>query len=184
MADKQIIFDNDKLDGLFHELKHLPIDKVYSFAVLLRTYLEQSLYFYLKEKDLFEDLNLKTNADNRKNNLKKVESLILYIKHKHLIKDEIESSQIMTILRFNSKKDYSSASLKIMLDFVKNNELEDYLDTHQLKNLKHYIDRIKDGLDLAVHNIETIVDLEHNKRAWIHLEPLFEILSNNLSIED
>lgn len=90
----------------------------------------------------------------------------------------------MTILKFKSKKDYSSASLKIMLDYVKNNELENHLDRNQLKNLKHYIDRIKDGLDLAVHNLETIVDLEHNKRAWKHLEPLFDILSSNINIEE
>ena len=70
-----------------------------------------------------------------------------------------------------------------MLDYIKNNELENHLDTNQLKNLKQFIDLIKDGLDLAVHNIETIVDLGHNKRAWKHLEPLFDILSNNLNIE-
>ncbi len=184
LADKEIIFDNEKLDGLFSELKHLPIDKVYAFSVLLRTYLEQSLYFYLKEKKLFQDLSLKTNAENEKNSLKKVDVLIEYIKGKHSISDDIDPTDLMKILRFNSKKDYSSASLKIMLDYTKNNELENHLDTNQLKNLKHYIERIKDGLDLAVHNIETIVDLEHNKRAWKHLEPLFEILSNNLNEED
>lgn len=184
LADREIIFDNEKLDGLFAELKHLPIDKVYSFSVLLRTYLEQSLYFYLKEKELFEDLSLKANAENEKSSLKKVNKLITYIKGKHSIKDEIESAEVMTILRFTSKKNYSNASLKIMLDYIKNNELENHLDPNQLKNLKHYIDRIKEGLDLAVHNLETIVDLEHNKRAWKHLEPLFDILSNNLNIEE
>ena len=29
-------------------------------------------------------------------------------------------------------------------------------------------------------SIETIVDFSHNKRAWTHLEPLFDILSNNI----
>lgn len=183
LADKEIIFDNEKLDGLFFELKHLPIDKIYSFAVLLRTYLEQSLYFYLKEKKLLDDLNIKSNAENEKNSIKKVENLIAYIKGKYTVSENIETTEIMAILRFNNKKDYSNTSLKIMLDYVKNNELENHLDTNQLKNLKHYIDRIKDGLDLAVHNIETIVDFEHNKRAWSHLEPLFDILSTNLNIE-
>lgn len=182
--DKEIIFDNEKLDYLFAELKHLPIDKVYSFAILLRTYLEQSLYFYLKEKKLFEDLSHKTNSEANKNSLRKVQTLIQYIKKKHHVKDEIESSEIMSILRFNSTKDYSNASLKIMLDYVKNNELENHLDSQKLRNLKHYIERIKDGLDLAVHNIETIVDLSHNKRAWIHLEPLFDILSNNIYTQE
>ncbi|MFT5819313.1 MAG: hypothetical protein ACI8ZM_000536 [Crocinitomix sp.] len=181
--EQEIIFDNEKLDGLFLELKYLPIDKVYSFSVLLRTYLEQSLYFYLKSNLLFEDLSLKTNEENEKNNSKKIKTLINYIKGRHSISEDLNEEEIMNLLRFNNKKDYSSASLKIMLDYVKNNELENHLDTNQLKNLKHYIDRVKDGLDLAVHNIETIIDLEHNKRAWIHLAPLFEILSNNLTTE-
>jgi len=183
-ADKEIIFENEKLDGLFSELKNLPMDKRYSFAVLLRTYLEQSLYFYLKEKKLFDDLSLKANQENERNSLKKVDSLITHIKAKYKITEEINPEQIMSILKFKSNKDYSNASLSLMLDYVKNNELNEHLDTNQLKNLKHYIDRIKDGLDLAVHNLGTIVDLEHNKRAWFHLEPLFDILSNNLTIEN
>lgn len=168
---------------MFLELKHLPIDRIYSFSLLLRTYLEQSLYFYLKQNNLLEDLSLKSNEENERNGLKKVETLINYLKGKYKVKEEIETKDIMSILKFNGNKDYSNASLKIMLDYVKNNELENHLDTNQLKNLKFYIDNIKNGLDLAVHNIETIVDLSHNKRAWTHLEPLFDILSNNLNTE-
>jgi len=182
--EKEIIFDNEKLDTLFLELKHLPIDKIYSFSLLLRTYLEQSLYFYLKQNELLVDLSLKTNELNEKNGLKKVETLINHIKGKYQVQEEIEATPIMGILKFNGNKDYSNASLKIMLDYVKNNELENHLDTNQLKNLKFYIDNVKNGLDLAVHNIETIVDLSHNKRAWTHLEPLFDILSNNLKTEN
>jgi hypothetical protein len=182
--EKEIIFDNEKLDTLFFELKHLPIDRIYSFSLLLRTYLEQSLYFYLKQNELFQDLSIKTNEENEKNGLKKVETLINHIKRKYQVQNEIETTPIMGILKFNGNRDYSNASLKIMLDYVKNNELENHLDTNQLKNLKFYIDNIKNGLDLAVHNIETIVDLSHNKRAWTHLEPLFDILSNNLKTEN
>lgn len=182
--EKEIIFDNEKLDTLFLELKNLPIDKIYSFSLLLRTYLEQSLYFYLKQNELLENLSLKTNEQNEKNGLKKVETLINHIKGKYQVQEEIETVPIMGILKFNGNKDYSNASLKIMLDYVKNNELENHLDTNQLKNLKFYIDNVKNGLDLAVHNIETIVDLSHNKRAWTHLEPLFDILSNNLKTEN
>ncbi|NBL66000.1 hypothetical protein GV828_12400 [Flavobacterium sp. NST-5] len=183
-GDKEVIFDNDKLDGLFQELKNLPIDKVYSFAVLLRTYLEQSLYFYLKENSLLDSLSTKTNEENEQNSLKKVTTLVTHIKGKYGVTAEIDSTQIMSILRFNSKKDYSNASLKIMLDYVKNNELDNHLDTNQLKSLKHYIDRIKDGLDLAVHNLEFIVDANQNKTAWKNLEPLFDILSNNINREE
>mgnify|MGYP006368568417 FL=1 len=165
---------------MFNELKQLPIDKIYSFAVLLRTYLEQSLYFYIKQKDLQKKLTAKTNEENEKNGLRKVELLINHLKGKYNIKDEIDSMPIMGILKFNGNKDYSNASLKIMLDYIKNNEIDDHMDINQLKNLKFYIDNIKNGLDLAVHNIETIVDLSHNKRAWNHLEPLFDILSNNI----
>lgn len=182
--EKEIIFDNEKLDTLFFELKNLPIDRIYSFSLLLRTYLEQSLYFYLKQNELLEDLSLKSNEENEKNGLKKVETLISHLKGKYQVKEEIETTPIMAILKFNGNKDYSNVSLKIMLDYVKNNELENHLDTNQLKNLKFYIDNVKNGLDLAVHNIETIVDLSHNKRAWTHLEPLFHILSNNLNTEN
>lgn len=182
--EKEIIFDNEKLDTLFLELKHLPIDRIYSFSLLLRTYLEQSLYFFLKQNNLLENLSLKTNEKNEKNGLKKVETLISHLKGKYQVNGEIETAPIMSILKFNGNKDYSNTSLKIMLDYVKNNELENHLDTNQLKNLKFYIDNIKNGLDLAVHNIETIVDLSHNKRAWTHLEPLFDILSNNLNTEN
>lgn len=179
--EKEIIFDNEKLDTLFSELKHLPIDKVYSFAVLLRTYLEQSLYFYLKENNLLENLSLKTNEESRKNGLKKIETLISHIKGKYKVQGKIETAPIMGILKFDGNKDYSNASLKIMLDYVKNNELDNHLDANQLKNLKLYIDNVKNELDLAVHNIETIIDLSHNKRAWKHLEPLFDVLSNNIT---
>lgn len=178
--DKEIIFDNDKLDGIFLELKNLPIDKVNSFAVLLRTYLEQSLYFFLKENKLFDSLSIKTNEETEQNSLRKVQTLISHIKGKYGVKEDMDSVQFMSILRFNSNKDYSNASLKIMLDYVKNNILDEHLDANQLKSLKHYIDRIKDGLDLAVHNLEFPVDLGHNKTAWTHLSPLFEILSNNI----
>ena len=178
--DKEIIFDNEKLDSLFNELKHLPIDKIYAFSVLLRTYLEQSLYFYIKQNALIDKLTLKANEENEKNGLKKVELLIKHLRGKYNFKEDIDSIPIMGILKFNSNKDFSNSSLKVMLDYVKNNELDDHLDTNQLKNLKFYIDNIKNGLDLAVHNIETIVDFSHNKRAWTHLEPLFDILSNNI----
>lgn len=183
-ANNEIIFDNDKLDSLFSELKSLPTDKKYSFAVLLRTYLEQAIYFYLKEKKLFDNLSSKTSQEAERNSKKKVDSLILYLKRKHKINDEIDSEEIMSILKFKGAKDYSNASLKTMLDYVKNNELDEHLDTNQLRNLKDYLDRIKDGLDLAVHNIERFVDIEHNRTAWRHLEPLFGVLSNNLTIEN
>ena len=52
------------------------------------------------------------------------------------------------------------------------------------KNIKAYIERIKMDLDLAIHNIETIIDAEHNKRAWQHLEPLFVYLSENINTEN
>lgn len=183
-ASKEIIFDNEKLDSLFVELKSLPIDKKYSFALLLRTYLEQSLYFYLEKRELFDDLDLKTNEKAQKNSRKKVETLTNYLRNKYSITETIEEDEIMNILKYNQKKDYSNASLKIMLDYVKNNELDEHLDAAKLKNIKDYIERIKSGLDLAVHNLNTIVDSEHNKRAWLHLEPLFDILSENLLQEE
>lgn len=182
--DKEIIFDNEKLDSLFAELKGLPIDRKYSFALLLRTYLEQSLYFYLEEKELFPILADKAGEENKKNGLKKVENVIKYLKQVHKITEDIDSNRLMNILKFNSSKEFSDASLKLMLDYVVKNELVNYLDNNTYKNTKDYIERIKMGLDLAVHNIKTIVDIEHNKRAWQHLEPLFVFLSENINTKE
>lgn len=181
--DVEIIFNNDKLDSLFEELKTMPNEKYYAFAILLRTYLEQSLYYYLKTNQLFDNLSKKTNEAAIEEIRKKVNYLIQYVKNTHDINEEINQEQIMNILRFNSSKDYSNASLKIMLDYLSNNELQKYFDVQQTKNLKNYLTRIKDDLDLAVHNIETYIDLSHNKRAWSHLQPLFLTLSQNINTE-
>jgi hypothetical protein len=182
--DKEIIFDNEKLDGLFLELKTLPLDKRYSFAILLRSYLEQSLSFYLKENNLLGELSDKVSEENKKNGLKKVKNVIDYIKSVHHIEDDIDSEKLMNILKFNSDKEYSDTSLKAMLDYVVKNKLINSLDNDMYKNTKDYIERIKSGLDLAVHNINTIIDVEHNKRAWQHLEPLFVYLSENINTEN
>ena len=182
--DKEIIFDHEKIDSLFAELKTLSIDKKYAFSVLLRSYLEQSLYFFITEKKLMNDLAIKAKEENRRDGLKKVETLIKYMKGVHHVTDEVDSERIMEILKFNSNKDYSDASLKLMLDYVIKNHLGESLDTNTYKNLKDYVERIKMGLDLAVHNIETIIDVEHNKRAWQHLAPVFVYMSESLSVEE
>ncbi len=179
--DKELIFEDEKLDELFSEMKDLPIDKKYSFCMLIRTYLEQALYFYIRENSLFEILNDKTSEENQKNGLRKVEAVITYIKGKHSINEDINSDDLMNILKFNLSKDFSSTSLKAMLDYVMKSDFVNHVDTNSYKSTKDYIERIKVGLDLAIHNIETIIDLEHNKRAWKHLEPLFDFLSTNIN---
>lgn len=70
-----------------------------------------------------------------------------------------------------------------MLDYVLKNILINYLDTKKYINLKNNIERIKMRLDLAVHTIETIIDAEYNKRAWLYLEPLFHYLNENIKLE-
>lgn len=184
-GDKEIVFDNEKLDELFAELKSLPLDKRYSFALLIRTYLEQSIYFYLKEKGLLENVSLKIQEKKQKDNEAKIESLVRYLAGKFSIsKEAVDKDKIMEILKFKHSEGYVDVTLKGMLEYIKNNELNNYLDATTLRNLKQYIDLVKNDLDLAVHNIKTIIDLESNKRAWKHLEPLFEILSNNIKIEE
>ena len=103
------------MDNLFSELKTLPFDKKYSFAVLLRTYLEQSLYFFIQENDLLGELSDKLSDDNKKNGQKKVDTLIKYIRDVHNIDKDIDSEKCMSILKFNSNKEYSDTSLKAML---------------------------------------------------------------------
>ena len=180
--DKDIFFDNDKLDALFAELKGLTNDKKYAFSVLLRTYLEQSLYYFIEQNQLFEEYSNKVGQDAKKNGQAKVKTLITYLKGKHDLQEPISEDEIMNILKFNNDKaDYSSASLKPMLDFVLTTKLANDLDTQTYKIVKNQIDIIKSSLDLSVHNLKYFADIESNKKAWSDLEPLFIYLSNNIN---
>ncbi len=183
--DKEIFFDNDKLDALFSELKGLTNEKKYAFSVLLRTYLEQSLYYFIEQNQLFEEYSNKVGQDAKKNGQAKVKTLINYLKGKHGLQEPISEDEIMTILKFNNDKaDYSSASLKPMLDFVLTTKLANDMDTQTYKIVKNQIDIIKSSLDLSVHNLKYFADIESNRKAWSDLEPLFEYLSNNINIAE
>lgn len=177
----EIIFDHDKLDEMFIELKTLPINKKYAFAVLIRTFLEQTLYYFLKQNSLFDELNNKTKEEKIKNNSKKVDTLISYLKGKHKIKEDVNEEEILKILKFEGTKGYSNASLKPMLDYVINRQVVDNVDEATFQNLKQYVETVKKDLDLAVHNLENYVDIDANKRAWNTLYPLFVFLSDNIS---
>lgn len=89
----------------------------------------------------------------------------------------------MSILKFNPSKDYYDVGLKAMLEYVVRYRVVTEFDTQTYKNLKDYVERIKMGLDLAIHNINNIVDLTHNRKAWSHLEPLLKFLSENIPDE-
>lgn len=115
--DYYMSFDSGKLDLLFEELKLLPIERHYSFAILIRTYLEQALYFYLDKRELNERLNAKTNKKRQEDGMAKVKALIKYIKGTNSADIDIDTDNCMRILKFNGDKDYTSASLKIMLDY-------------------------------------------------------------------
>ena len=180
--DKEIFFDNNKLDTLFAELRGLTNDKQYAFSVLLRTYLEQSLYYFIEQNQLFDEYSNKIGQDAKKNGQAKVKTLINYLKGKHGLQEPISEDEIMNILKFNNDKaDYSSASLKPMLDFVLTTKLANDLDTQTYKIVKNQIDIIKSSLDLSVHNLKYFADIESNKKAWSDLEPLFIYLSNNIN---
>lgn len=179
--DYYISFDNEKLDLLFEELKQLPIERYYSFAILIRTYLEQVLYFYIDKNDLTDKINEKTTQKRKNDGLAKIKTLITFIKGKYNVIEEIGEDDFMRILRFDGDKEYSS-SLKIMLDYVKNFELKEIInEPTKLKSIIDYIDNVKNGLDLAVHNIDYTIDVNVNRRAWNTLEPLFSALSKNIN---
>lgn len=183
--DKEIFFDNDKLDTLFSELRGLTNDKKYAFSVLLRTYLEQSLYFFIEQNGLMDEFSKKVGQDSKKNGLTKVKTLITYLKNKHNLQEPISEDEIMNILKFNNDKaDYSSASLKPMLDFVLTTKLANDLDSQTYRVVKQQIELIKNSLDLSVHNLIFFADIESNKKAWTELEPLFDYLSNNIHTEE
>ena len=183
--DKEVFFDNEKLDTLFAELKGLTKDKNYAFSVLLRTYLEQSLYYFIDQNHLMDDFLRKEGQDAKKNSQAKVKTLIAYLKGKHNLQEPISEDEIMNILKFNNgKADYSSASLKPMLDFVLTTKLANDLDSQTYKFVKQQIELIKNSLDLSVHNLKFFADIESNKKAWAELEPLFDYLSNNIHTEE
>lgn len=181
--DKELIFNDEKLDTLFAELKGLPIDKKYAFSLLLRTYLEQTLYFYLLKNNFLDDLSEKVNNNVKKNGNTKVKSLIKFLKSQYNISDVIDENKIMDILRFNNvKKDFSSISLKPMLDYVLNHKLIDSLDPQTYKVVKAQVELIKNQLDLSVHNIIYFADIETTKKAWHDLEPLLNYLCSNTNV--
>jgi hypothetical protein len=180
--DYYISFDSEKLDLLFEELKHLPIERYYSFAILIRTYLEQVLYYYIDKKGLNENMNEKIIQKRKTDSLAKIKKLIAFIKGTYKVNEEISEADFMRILRFEGDKDYSHSSLKIMLDYIKNNELKEIIsESTKLKSITEYIDNVKNGLDLAVHNIDYTIDVNVNRRAWNTLEPLFNALSENIN---
>lgn len=182
--ETNIYFGNDKLDLLFTELKSLPIDKVYSFGVILRAYLEQCLYYFIYKNNLLDELSRETANDSIKNSEAKVKKVIEYLKKdKNASKNAEDVDRCMTILRFKPSPEYSSIGLKAMLDYVLKNHLSGHVDTQIYRNLKVFIELYKDSLDLVIHNINTIVDADHNRRAWSHFEPLIKYLSENIPNE-
>ena len=127
-------------------------------------------------------MNEKMNQKRKSDSLAKIKSLIAFIKGTYNVKEEISEEDFMRILRFDGDKDYSNSSLKIMLDYIKNTELKEIIsDPSKLKSITEYIDNVKNGLDLAVHNIDYTIDLNVNRRAWNTLEPLFNALSENIN---
>lgn len=178
--DYYLVFENEKLDLLFDELKFLPIERYYSFAILIRTYLEQVLFYYIDKRELGEKLNEKNNQKRKNDGLAKIKTLTEFLKSRYSIKEDFDSADFMRILRFEGDKDYAS-SLKTMLDYIKNHELKEIIsEPTKLRSITDYIDNVKNGLDLAVHNLNYTIDINVNRRAWNTLEPLFNALSNNL----
>ena len=112
----------------------------------------------------------------------KIQSLISFIKCTYKVKEEILEADFMRILRFDGDKDYTNSSLKIMLDYIKKTELKEIInEATKIKSITEYIDNVKNGLDLAVHNIDYTIDVNVNRRAWNTLEPLFNALSENIT---
>lgn len=183
--EKELFFDCEKLDTLFSELKGLPLDKKYSFSVLLRTYLEQSLYFYLNKKGLLDEVLAKSSENAKKNGLAKVKTLIKYLSAHYTIDKDLDENNIMNILKFNNEKtDFSNISLKPMLDYVLNHRLPMAINSQSLKVVKAQVELMKNCLDLSVHNIQYFADVESTVKAWRDLEPLFDYLCSNINIKE
>jgi hypothetical protein len=182
--DDTLNFNDEKIDTLFAELKTLSKGKAYSFAILLRTYLEQLLFLYLTRKELFENVGSVEKRKKEANNLKKVQNLEAYFKTVHGIETDIDKDAIMGLLGFKINGEFDSSSLGIMLDYTINHKLKDLLSSTAFRNQKNYLLSVKDGLDLAVHNIEFVIDKGHNDRAWKTLLKFFKALEADLGNKD
>lgn len=183
-TEETLNFNDEKIDTLFAELKTLSKGKAYSFAILLRTYLEQLLFLYLTRKELFENVGLVEKRKKESNNLKKVQNLESYLKTVHGIETDIDKEAVMGLLGFKTSGEFDSSSLGIMLDYTINHKLRDLLSSTAFRNQKKYLSSVKDGLDLAVHNIEFVIDKGHNDRAWKTLLKFFKALEADLGNKD
>lgn len=180
-------FNDEKIDTLFLELKTLQKNKAYSFAILLRTYLEQLLFLYLTRKELFDNVGLAEKTKKDTNNLKKVKNLETYLKNNNGLQTDLDKDAVLGLLGFKTKGEFDGASLGIMLDYTINHKLRDLLSSSDFRNQKNYLTSVKDGLDLAVHNINFVIDKGHNIRAWKTLLKFFKVLEadlNNLDLEE
>lgn len=174
-----ICFNDDALDTLFNELKRLSINHKNCFAILLRTYLEKSLYYYISKNKLENEFITYYNKNKKENRNKKVDILTKFIKNTYNVNEDIDKEKIMNILKFNKEINFSIYSLKYMMDFIIHKNIFNERNAEKYKSTSEYLFRIKSGLDLAVHNYYTVVDIDHNRKAWKHLEPLFISLSSN-----
>ena len=170
-----------KLDEVFSELKGLRKDRVNSFAILFRTYLEQVLYYYIQEKQLADAVMGNTRAEKEKENDVRVTALMGYIKAKYRLKANLDKAAFFEKLRMNQKgQGHNDLTLKFMLNYVVNHEISDLGNENQIKILKQYATLVKNDMDFAVHILEHKVDKNANERAWKTLEPLLVLLQNKL----
>src|SRR5690606_21907891 len=105
-------------------------------------------------------------------------TLTTLLKGKYRVEGDLDQDELLRVLRLDGDKNYI-AGLKTMLDYIKNHELKEIInDSSKIKSITDFLENVKNGLDLAVHNIDYRVDLNVNRRAWSTLSPLFEALSN------
>ena len=179
-TNETLNFNDEKIDALFNELKTLPKGKAYSFAILLRTYLEQLLFLYLTKRQLFDNVGQTEKTKKDTNNLKKVKTLETYLKTNHDLQTDLDKEAVLGLLGFKTKGEFDGSSLGIMLDYTINHKLRDLLSSNEFRNQKNYLTSVKDGLDLAVHNIDFVIDKGHNIRAWKTLLKFFKALESDL----
>ncbi|MFH7013107.1 hypothetical protein ACHRV5_14665 [Flavobacterium sp. FlaQc-52] len=185
--EETLFFNDEKIDTLFIELKTLSKGKAYSFAILLRTYLEQLLFLYLTRKQLFDNVGQAVRTKKEAYNSKRIENLESYLKNNHDMQIDLNKDVVSGLLGFKVKEEFDNSSLGTMLEYTINHKLTDLLSKSEFRNQKNYLTSVKDGLDLAVHNIDFVIDKGHNIRAWKTLLKFFKALEsdlNNLDLEE
>lgn len=175
---------DDKLHDLFEELKNTRTEHVNTFAILLRTYLEQLLFYYIQEKALVDDLNdhvSNKSVEKRKRQLEKDLFKNFFEKKLKVSLSTSDKDNIYNIIgvKRKSKNDFF-LTLQPMLEFTISRLLEGQMSPERLLVVKSEIQDSKNKTNLTIHNYYYHTNKDKNKTMWKHFKHLIDYIVDDL----